>query len=406
MIELSPKQKIYLKDAGARWNFKCGAVRSGKSFVDTAAVIPQRIIDREGAPGLNVIIGVSNTTIERNVLQPMREIYGHRIGQINNKNIATLFGQEVYCLGAEKVSQVAKIQGASFKYCYGDEVAKWNQDVFEMLKSRLDKPYSMFDGACNPEYPNHYIKKFLDSDADIFLQEYTIFDNPFLDKKFVDDLCKEYEGTVYFDRLILGKWTRAEGLIYPMLTDANLYDDETRPKGLEYTAYRIISCDYGTTNPCVFLDTYDDGETLYIDNEWRWDSKSKEAIRTGQPQKTDEQYCIAMCEFMGADPQFKCGIIVDPSAASFIQALKRRGFIVTAGDNTVLDGIRNVASMLATRKIKIHVRCKGLLDEMHSYSWDSKSGLIGDEKPVKTDDHAPDALRYRVNALPSWRKTK
>lgn len=406
MIELSPKQKIYLKDANARWNFKCGAVRSGKSFVDTAAVIPQRIIDREGAPGLNVIIGVSNTTIERNVLQPMREIYGHRIGQINNKNIATLFGQEVYCLGAEKVSQVAKIQGASFKYCYGDEVAKWNQDVFEMLKSRLDKPYSMFDGACNPEYPNHFVKKFLDSDADIFLQDYTIFDNPFLDKKFVDDLCKEYEGTVYFDRLILGKWTRAEGLIYPMLTDANLYNDETRPQGLEYTAYRIISCDYGTTNPCVFLDTYDDGETLYIDNEWRWDSKSKEAIRTGQPQKTDEQYCDAMCEFMGADPQFKCGIIVDPSAASFVQALKRRGFIVTPGDNTVLDGIRNVASMLATRKIKIHVRCKGLIDEMHSYSWDSKSGLIGDEKPVKTDDHAPDALRYRVNALPNWRKSK
>ena len=135
MISLTEKQKEYAKNANKRWGIKSGAVRSGKSFVDTAWVIPQRILDRKGKSGLNVILGVSKSTIERNVLQPMREIYGFkRVGTINSENIATLFGDKVYCLGAEKISQVAKVQGASFKYCYGDEVAKWNEEVFEMVK--------------------------------------------------------------------------------------------------------------------------------------------------------------------------------------------------------------------------------------------------------------------------------
>lgn len=220
MIRLSPKQIEYTKNATHRWNIKSGAVRSGKSFVDTANVIPERIIERLGLPGLVVILGVSRETVERNVLRPMREIFGNRIGSIKpSTNTAILFGQEVYCLGAEKVSQVAKIQGSSIKYCYGDEIAKWNKSFFEMLKSRLDKPYSCFDGACNPEHPTHWLKEFLDSDADIYLQHYELFDNPHLPRAYVENLCKEYEGTVLYDRLILGLWKRAEGAIYRRYAD-------------------------------------------------------------------------------------------------------------------------------------------------------------------------------------------
>lgn len=220
-MQLSKKQNEYIVNATHRWNIKSGAVRSGKSFVDTAFVIPFRIRERAGKPGLNVILGVSKESIERNVLQPMREIYTEKlIGQINNRNIAMICGEEVYCLGAEKVSQVSKIQGASIKYCYGDEIAKWNKEVFQMLKSRLDKLYSCFDGSCNPEHPTHWLKEFLDNDElDIYLQRYTIFDNPFLPAEFVEQLCKEYEGTIYYDRLILGLWKRAEGAIYKRFAD-------------------------------------------------------------------------------------------------------------------------------------------------------------------------------------------
>ena len=171
-MQLSRKQNEYIVNATHRWNIKSGAVRSGKSYVDTAFVILSRIRERSGLPGLNTILGVSKESIGRNVLQPMREVYTEElIGTINSRNVAQICGEEVYCLGAEKISQVAKIQGSSIKYAYGDEVAKWNKEVFQMLKSRLDKPYSCFDGSCNPEHPTHWLKEFLDNaELDIYLK--------------------------------------------------------------------------------------------------------------------------------------------------------------------------------------------------------------------------------------------
>ena len=98
-------------------------------------VIPKRIRARIGKPGLTVILGVTKSTIERNILEPMRNIWGTAlVGEINSQNICYLFGERVYCLGAEKVSQVSKIRGASIKYVYGDEVADWNKEVFELPK--------------------------------------------------------------------------------------------------------------------------------------------------------------------------------------------------------------------------------------------------------------------------------
>lgn len=253
-MQLSRKQNEYIVNATHRWNIKSGAVRSGKSYVDTAFVIPFRIRERAGKPGLSVILGVSRDTIERNVLQPMREIYTEKlIGTINNKNIARVCGEDVYCLGAEKISQVAKIQGSSIKYCYGDEVAKWNKEVFQMLKSRLDKPYSCFDGSCNPEHPTHWLKEFLDSpDLDIFIQRYTIFDNPYLPEEFVDQICKEYEGTVYYDRLILGLWKRAQGAIYRKFADnpdmfkCDIVDELSQdPLRMQFRKQDVVSIEIG-----------------------------------------------------------------------------------------------------------------------------------------------------------------
>ena len=197
-------------------------------------------------------MGVTNSTIERNILQPLRELYGDNlVGTINSHNIAKLFGEDVYCLGAEKVSQVSKIRGASIKYCYCDELAEYNQEVFELLKSRLDKEYSVLDGALNPESPTHWLKQFLDSDADIYCQTYTIFDNPFLPPKFVENLCKEYEGTVYYNRYILGQWCNAEGLIYTRFAnEPTKYIWNKRKEDGTYdlpSGITVIGIDYGGT---------------------------------------------------------------------------------------------------------------------------------------------------------------
>lgn len=221
---LSEKQKEFIREAHHRVNFKVGARRCGKTYLDILYMIPKRIRERKAKDGLIVILGVSKGTIERNVLQPLREIYGKRISTINSQNIAVLFGEEVYCLGAEKVSQVSKIQGTSIKYLYGDEIAKWNFEVFMIVLASLDKSYSCFDGALNPESQNHWLKKEIldkkeEKGLDIYVQHYTIFDNPFLSEDFVKNLCNEYQGTVYYNRLILGQWCNAEGIIFQQIAN-------------------------------------------------------------------------------------------------------------------------------------------------------------------------------------------
>lgn len=378
---LSPKQREFVKYGTHRWNFKGGATRSGKTYLDFRWIIPIRIRERIGKDGLAVILGVTKSTIERNVLEPMRNLYGDMlVGTISSDNTAWIFGEKCYCLGAEKVSQVSKIRGASIKYCYGDEVADWSEEVFALLKSRLDKEYSCFDGTFNPQYPDHWLKKFLDSNADIFNQTYTIDDNPFLPESFKENLKKEYEGTVYYDRYILGLWVRAEGLVYPMFGDGCITQD-TPDTGDYY-----ISIDYGTLNPF---------------SAGLWCVGKKCAVRIAEiyysgreekKQKTDEEYCD-MVERLAGDKPIRA-VVVDPSAASFIEALRRRsGFKVRHADNDVLNGIRTTSDFLRDGRIKIHAGCKDAIREFGLYRWDEKAES---DRVVKENDHAMDEIRYMV----------
>lgn len=390
--------------ADCRWNFKTGAVRSGKSFVDIAHVIPERLRAVADKDGLNVILGVSKETIERNVLKPMREIYTDAlIGTINSRNIAMVCGVPAYCLGAEKITQVAKIQGSSIKYCYGDEIAKWNKEVFVMLQSRLDKPYSKFDGACNPEYPGHWLKQFIDrDDIDSYVQKYTIFDNPFLDKGFVKALCHEYAGTVYYERFIRGEWALAEGLIFPMFEKA-IIDTVPEVDPDEW----CLSIDYGTMNAFAALLWARYGGTWIAVDEYYYSGRSE------GKQKTDEDYINDLADFCQPVKgwewrqkvqgrlfgDYQLDVIIDPSAASFIEAARRVDmFNVLKADNDVLDGIRLTASALKNGKIKIAARCQNWHDEAQGYVWDENAV---EDTPVKINDHLMDSTRYFVKTVVS-----
>lgn len=377
---LSPKQTEFVVNGDRRWNFKGGATRSGKTYLDFKWIIPMRIRERVGKDGLTVILGVTKSTIERNVLEPMRNLYGaDLVGAISSDNTAWIFGEKCYCLGAEKVSQVSKIRGASIKYCYGDEVADWSEDVFALLKSRLDKEYSCFDGTYNPQYPGHWLKKFLDSDADIFSQTYTIDDNPFLPTTFVENLKREYAGTVFYDRYILGRWTLAEGLVYPMFsTEASLTSEKGGP-GQYY-----IAIDYGTQNPTVFgLWRVHKGHAVM----------EKEFYHSGREtnrQKTDEEYYQELEKF--AEGYKIERIIIDPSAASFSECIRRHGkFAVWNANNSVLDGIRLTGACIKSRRLKFHENCKRTIEEFGLYSWDKDAP---EDKVIKENDHCMDQMRY------------
>lgn len=235
VIEYSKKQLQYIEEAlhtdpnlDHRWNFKSGATQCGKTTVDMQLVIPFRIAVRKSLPGLVAILGVSLGTIERNVLIPMREYFASKglrkqVSQIHKdaagNTYVKILGQIVYLCGMMNKTAISRLRGSKFKYVYGDEVAEWNEEAFALLKSRMSLEYSCFDGACNPASDTHYLYAFIHSNIDIYLQEYTIFDNPFLSKKYVQGLCDEYAGTVYYDRYILGQWKKAEGLCYPNIAN-------------------------------------------------------------------------------------------------------------------------------------------------------------------------------------------
>lgn len=219
-IEISEKQAEYIRKANKRWNGKIGATQCGKTYIDTLFVIPNRISERINKKGLNVIAGVSKETITRNIIEPLQEIYGSKaVTDISSNNTCYIMGEKVYCLGADNKGRVSKFRGARIKYLYIDEIVDINQEVFQLLKSRLSFEYSCCDFAGNPQTPTHPIKYFIDSDVDIYLQHYTLYDNPFLPREYVKQLEKEYEGSVYFNRYILGQWCSAEGLIFSMIAN-------------------------------------------------------------------------------------------------------------------------------------------------------------------------------------------
>lgn len=392
-INLTRKQAEYAALATHRWNIASGAVRSGKSHMAVQYTIPDRLIKLADKKGLNVILGATKENIERNVLQPIRELWGDRFASdINSRNWATIFGQKVYCIGAENKGQVSKLRGSEIKFCYCDELCDINEEVFEMLKSRLSLAYSECHAACNPMGPNHFVKRFIDSaknGVDVFHQHYTIYDNPFLPEEYVRSVEAEYHGTVYFKRYILGEWAMAEGLVYPMWEDA--LEDCYEGEACDYA----LSVDYGTQNAFAALKWVKDPKGIWhVVDEYRYSGRD-----TGH-QKTDADYVADMEAFVEDAPTWQdVTMIVDPSAASFIAAVRRSekvAFRVRPADNDVLNGIRDTAVCIQTGRVKMSRGCVGTIKEFEGYCWDDKAD--GD-KPVKVEDHCMDALRYFVKTM-------
>ena len=379
-MPLTEKQMEYLQNCNHRWNVKTGATGSGKSFLDFTVTIPKRVMAARGE-GLLVLLGNTRGTLERNILEPMRSWWPGQVGIIRSDNTVELFGKKVYALGADNKKHVARIQGATFVYVYGDEVTTWSQDVFGMLKSRLRCEHSHFDGTCNPDNPEHWFKKFLDSDADIYQQSYVI-DDGVLPPKVVEELKKEYSGTVYYDRYILGLWCQADGLIYKFDND-NIVD--VAPDSGEY----YISCDYGTLNP-------------FSAGLWCWNGKTATRIREyyysgrdNRSNKTDEEYYTEL-ERLAGDFPIK-SVIVDPSAASFIEVIRRhKRFLVRRAINDVVPGIVTTSRYIQDGTIKVHRSCKDAIREFGLYRWDDKAT---EDKPIKENDHAMDDIRYFVMTI-------
>ncbi len=378
----APHQKRNWKntvDARHRWNVSEGATRSGKTYMDYYKV-PARIRAADH-DGLIVLMGNTQGTLERNILAPLRNIWGGSlvgtIGGASNK--VKLFGREAYALGADKQNAVTKIQGAGIAYCYGDEVATWAEPVFQMLKSRLDKPDSCFDGTTNPDNPKHWLHTFLQSDADIYRQRFTLDENPFVSDFFKEQLKKEYAGTVYYDRFINGLWVAAEGIIYRAFADNPEAFIIPEPKP-EDVAFCTIGVDFGGTGSAQAFQCT--GFPRMMNAVYTLDEYyTKEPI---DPQGLSDAF-VDFVKRQTAKRRQIVGIYADSAESVLIRglqtALVKAGLpfkVQNAKKGSINDRIRFYSLLQGAGRYKVVKGCTHTVDAFSTVTW--KPGALRDER--------------------------
>lgn len=404
-MAVSSKQNLIMQFPGSRYDaLICdGAIRSGKTSIMSMTFVFWAMERFEGCAF--AMCGKSVGAVERNVLRPLLDVQWLRkrytMQYTRGDHVLTVSRgsrtNRFYLFGGRDESSYALIQGVTLAGVLLDEVALMPRSFVEQAMARCSVEGSKFWFNCNPENPMHWFKReWIDKakEKNALHIHFLMDDNPGLSEAKKEQYRRTYSG-VFYDRYILGLWRVAEGVIYDMYDEAkHVYKAGEQPKDMEWVSTRTIAIDYGTTNPCVFLDIYDTGEVIRVHREYRWDSRAEHR------QKTDKEYGDDFMAFMGKQ---HCTVIVDPSAASFIAELRSRGVYVIEACNDVLDGIRKVGALLQQRKIMICDSCTGLREEMQAYHWDDKAAAGGVEKPTKETDHGADALRYFINSLPDWR---
>lgn len=389
---ISPKQKKILAFPYSKYDaIICdGAVRSGKTSLMMWAFVGWAMENFSGQGfgicGKTVDSCTKNIIVPFTVMALAKERYilrwrrSQKILEVRRGAVTNYF--EVF--GGKDESSYTLIQGRTLAGVLLDEVVLMPRSFVEQALTRCSVDGAKLWFSCNPDNPMHWfytewIKRARERNA-LYLH-FEMTDNPGLSQKTLERYQTMFSG-VFYDRYVRGKWCVAEGLVYDFGEEQ--ITDEI-PQGGEY----YISVDYGTLNPfSAGLWCIDGGKAVRI-AEYYYSG------RDSKVQKTDEDYCDAIIKLAGGKPVRS--VIVDPSAASFITALRRRGnFSVREAKNDVLDGIRLTYRMLKNGQIKIHRDCKDAIREFGLYRWDDKSTT---DKPIKENDHAMDDIRYFANTI-------
>lgn len=394
---ISPKQKKILAFPYSRYDaLICdGAVRSGKTSIMMVAFVDWAMREFSGQR-----FGICGKTVDsttKNIIVPYismsyaKERYtlrwrrSDKLLEIRRGAVINWF--EVF--GGKDESSFALIQGRTLAGVLLDEVVLMPESFVNQALARCSIRGNKKWFSCNPGSPQHWfylewIKKNKEKNA-LYLH-FEMTDNPALPQEVLDQYETMYSG-VFYERYVRGRWVLAEGLIYPMFGTANI-TDEIPERGDYY-----ISCDYGTLNPfSAGLWCVTDKKAVRI-REYYYSGRDTNV------QKTDEEYYTELEKLTGDFPIES--VIVDPSAASFIETIRRHGrFSVRKARNDVLDGIVTTSRYLKAGKIMIHKDCKDAIREFGLYRWDDKSQ---EDKPIKENDHAMDDIRYMAHTVLRYR---
>lgn len=392
MIVLSPRQEDFVFDSHAFINIAEGAVRSGKTF---SCLLRFGEYCITGPKGELMILGKTERTVKRNVVGPLKEIYGaKRVRYVQGSGELYFAGRLIHIVGVNDARAEEKIRGSTLAGAYCNELSLFTEEAFNQLTYRCSVARSQIFADTNPDSPYHWLmQKYLQKadGRDVASWKFRLDDNPGLDELTVARLKRLHTG-LWYRRNILGDWVQAEGAIYDMF-DHDRHVINHTPMIRQWW----VGIDYGTRNPTVFLLVgmgFDEqgAPCMFVMDEYRWDSK-----RDGG-RKTDVQYSRDLREWLAKHRVSPDRIFYDPEAAHFgSQLFQDKVRNLMPADNRVIEGIQDVSKLLAAGRLKIHQRCQGLIEEIASYSWDEKAQQRGEDKPLEKADHGPDALRYVIN---------
>ena len=367
-----------------------GAVRSGKTLAMGLGFFLWAMSCFSGRRF--ALCGKTRGGVRRNVVEellPWLRKLGMTVVDSRTAQVLTVrFGRqenEFYLFGGKDEGSAALIQGMTLAGVFLDEVVLMPRSFVEQACARCSVEGSRLWFSCNPEGPQHWFYKewILQADKRNCLHlHFTMQDNPSLSQTVRRRYERLYTG-VFYRRFILGQWCQAEGRVYDFFDTASV-----RPAPGGVFEQWVISCDYGTVNPASFGLWGKQNGVWYRTDEFYFDSR-----REGR-QMTDAEYAGKLRGLAGGRTIRE--VIVDPSAASFMEVLRREGWKVRKADNDVISGIRKTADALKEGRIVICERCTDCLREMDLYVWDLEAG--GD-RVVKKNDHAMDDMRYFVTGV-------
>lgn len=383
-----------------------GAIRSGKTVSMSLSFVLWAMTNFN-----NQNFGMCGKTIgsfRRNVLfwlKAMVSARGYTLEDHRTDNLVIIQkGDSInyfYIFGGKDERSQDLIQGITLAGIFFDEVALMPQSFVNQATGRCSVSGSKMWFNCNPEGPRHWFKtEWIDKiglegegGKNLLYLHFTMDDNLSLSEEIKKRFRGMYTG-IFFKRYILGLWCMAEGMIYDMFSEEIHVESMKNIRAFlnDRRTCRYVSIDYGTQNATAML-LWNKGtnEVWYCIREYYYSGRDE------MKQKTDSEYVDDLDKWLeGTEIN---AAIVDPSAASFIAELRKHGYRVIKADNDVLDGIRLVGTLFNRKKIVICNTCKNLIIEIQSYVWDKKASERGEDKPVKTADHACDSLRYMANTI-------
>lgn len=373
-----------------------GAIRSGKTLAMETSFLLWAMTTFNGKNF--ALCGKTIGSLRRNVLRDFKRIAmsrGYKVEENRSEKLITISRGPVvnyfYYFGGRDEASQDLIQGATLAGVLFDEVALMPESFVNQATGRCSVEGSKFWFNCNPEgrlhwFKTNWINKYIEKQL-VYLH-FTMDDNLSLSEKMKERYRRMYTG-VFFNRFILGRWCAAEGVVYDCWNESKNGFDASIERAWENDLFtHYVAVDYGTTNPTVFLECFDDGDTFWFTREYYHDPS------VTQQQKTTTQHADDLDEWLGEDRDVQ--IIVDPAAEDFKLELRNRGYRVINADNDVLEGIRMTAAVMNLGAAKFDKSMKKLRSELETYVWDQKAKDRGEEKPLKQNDHAMDAMRYMI----------